>query len=639
MKRLLINSHPALISEFSVELNVGVDINNIKENSSLKVWWHCRINPKHTWQSAVRNRAIEGYGCPYCSGRLVLEEESFGAKFPGLLKEWHPTKNEGLDPFSFSPKSDKYVWWLCAKIHEWRTQIQHRTSGTSGCKACNRISKSIAIRYPEIVKLWHPTKNKNISPNDIMPSSYTKIWWKCLKNPNHEWQLSATSMVKSQGLCRICFSKKQSRHPTLDIFSEELSKQWHPTKNGSLKPSDVYPGSGKKAWWICPNNPQHIWEAVICNRALKGRGCSKCSRAILSPERSLSNKYPIIARQWHPTKNKKLKPSDVSYASAKRVWWQCNKKSSHVWDATITSRTQKNRYKCPFCSGTKITLDNSLEAHFPRVASEWHPIKNGTLKPSEVTKAGRKKVWWQCKKNPDHEWQAQIKNRTILKSGCPKCARENAVFKFQAYLIDTALEHTDFFHVFIINIKNIGKLIKQEKVIEKKLKQAFFRMIYSASITSLETYLSDAFYQTTIKNPLLVEKLLKTSKDFSTRKFSISELLSWERKKDKLIAEYLLFDIVWHNLPKVQNLYKLVLNVSFPENISDVQRSIAIRHDIVHRNGRTKDGKTIRLDKNKLHSLFSTVEEFVKIVDKQMKQRETEPVTAPESQGGEASAG
>src|ERR1035438_6505674 len=31
------------------------------------------------------------------------------------------------------------------------------------------------------------------------------------------------------------------------------------------------------------------------------------------------------------------------------------------------------------------------------------------------------KAWWQCDKDPSHVWEAQIKNRTILKSGCPIC--------------------------------------------------------------------------------------------------------------------------------------------------------------------------------------------------------------------------
>ena len=30
-----------------------------------------------------------------------------------------------------------------------------------------------------------------------------------------------------------------------------LAKEWHPTKNGNLKPGDVSPGSSKKVWWLC----------------------------------------------------------------------------------------------------------------------------------------------------------------------------------------------------------------------------------------------------------------------------------------------------------------------------------------------------------------------------------------------------
>ena len=31
----------------------------------------------------------------------------------------------------------------------------------------------------------------------------------------------------------------------------ELAKEWHPTKNGSLEPTDLTLGSNKKVWWVC----------------------------------------------------------------------------------------------------------------------------------------------------------------------------------------------------------------------------------------------------------------------------------------------------------------------------------------------------------------------------------------------------
>ena len=57
----------------------------------------------------------------------------------------------------------------------------------------------------------------------------------------------------------------------------ELSTQWHPTKNGVLKPEEVSCGSAKKVWWVCPVNCIHSWDASIKSRT-RGRGCPKCAK-------------------------------------------------------------------------------------------------------------------------------------------------------------------------------------------------------------------------------------------------------------------------------------------------------------------------------------------------------------------------
>lgn len=63
----------------------------------------------------------------------------------------------------------------------------------------------------------------------------------------------------------------------LHILCPELSKEWHPTKNGSLTPKDVTPSSDKKVWWLCKKNKSHEWAAQITNRN-NGRGCPYCSK-------------------------------------------------------------------------------------------------------------------------------------------------------------------------------------------------------------------------------------------------------------------------------------------------------------------------------------------------------------------------
>ena len=62
-------------------------------------------------------------------------------------------------------------------------------------------------------------------------------------------------------------------------------------------------------------------------------------------------------------------------------------------------------------------IKNSLLEKFPEIALEWHPTKNGDLKPSTFSCGSNRSVWWKCPKC-GHEWQARIFHR-VKGSGCP----------------------------------------------------------------------------------------------------------------------------------------------------------------------------------------------------------------------------
>jgi hypothetical protein len=128
--------------------------------------------------------------------------------------------------------------------------------------------------------------------------------------------------------------------------------QWHTTKNGKLTPNDVTTGSSKKIWWLC--NEGHEWQTSIKHR-INGSGCPHCFRMkekrvsakLLEKRGSLAVKNPNLSKQWHPTKNGNLMPSDVTAGSNKRVWWRCEK--GHEWAAIVKSRAKGSG--CPYCSG------------------------------------------------------------------------------------------------------------------------------------------------------------------------------------------------------------------------------------------------------------------------------------------------
>jgi len=98
---------------------------------------------------------------------------------------------------------------------------------------------------------------------------------------------------------------KSTTKNNLHISNLPLSKEWHPTKNGSLTPMNVIAGSNKKVWWKCSKG--HEWDAVIYSRNA-GRSCPYCGGKKVNDENCLQTLNPSLSKEWHFTKNDGLTP-------------------------------------------------------------------------------------------------------------------------------------------------------------------------------------------------------------------------------------------------------------------------------------------------------------------------------------------
>ncbi len=133
-------------------------------------------------------------------------------------------------------------------------------------------------------------------------------------------------------------------------------------------------------------------------------------------------KNRTLAKEWHPSKNGKLTPKDVTLISTKNVWWKCEK--GHEWQATVNKRNKKT--KCPYCTNKKVCKGNCLATVNRNLALEWHPTKNYRLTPNDVVGGSKRKVWWICMYG--HEWKAEVvsRNNRYIKNrkgtGCPYCS-------------------------------------------------------------------------------------------------------------------------------------------------------------------------------------------------------------------------
>src|SRR5258708_330549 len=89
--------------------------NEVSSGSKRKAWWLCPNG--HEWQAQIYTIS-KGHGCPSCAGKIVTEQNSLTTKMPHLLVEFHPSKNILL-PNQVSYSSNKKIWWICRKGHEW----------------------------------------------------------------------------------------------------------------------------------------------------------------------------------------------------------------------------------------------------------------------------------------------------------------------------------------------------------------------------------------------------------------------------------------------------------------------------------------------------------------------------------------
>ena len=360
------------------------------------------------WQATVGSR-VSGINCPYPENVRVwkgfndLETYCHLNDMEGLLNEWHPTKNGDLKPSDVAPMSNKSVWWFLPYDDpdtgkhfnfEWESRIYHRTAKKSGCPYLSDVPKAVWKGF-----------------NDL------------------------ETYCKRNGM-------------------EYLLDEWHPTKNGNLRPSDVTPMSNKRIWWFLPyddpatgNHFDFEWNNKICSRVSFKLKCPYLSNhKVWKGFNDLEtycklNGLDNLLDEWHPTKNNGLKPDEIPSGGGKRlVWWKkpyddpiTGKHFEFEWKADLRSRIHDN-CGCPYLSDPVSKVwkgfnDIVTYCHMndmDYLIKEWHPTKNGSLKPSDVSANSGKKVWWLFPYDDpitgahfDFEWEASIFDRVNSKRKCP----------------------------------------------------------------------------------------------------------------------------------------------------------------------------------------------------------------------------
>jgi len=390
-KQPLSVTHPELAKEAD-----GWDPNDFTKGSHRKVKWKCKSG--HTWEAAVKTRALSGNSCPVCSGHVVVAGfNDLESKYPTIAKEAY-----GWDPSTVTPMSGKKVFWRCEKEHITEKRIADKVSGV-GCPICSGHQvligfNDLATTHPELIK-----EADGWNPATITKGHDKKLNWKC--HLGHQWKASAyTRTGKEKTGCPFCAEKRvltgfndlQNRYP--EIAKEAVG--WDP--------ATVHPGSNKALTWKCGLG--HLWKSSPDQRIRRGTNCLVCSNhVLLIGFNDLATTHPHLVLEiagWDPTK--------YGRGSRYRAEWICA--VGHHYTAPISQRTF-NETGCPVCSGRSVLPGfNDLATTHPEIARQavgWDP--------QTVNAGSNKKLRWHCEEG--HEWITQPNDRVGGGKGCPTCAK------------------------------------------------------------------------------------------------------------------------------------------------------------------------------------------------------------------------
>lgn len=370
---------------------------------------------------------------------------------PELVLEVDPLLNPDIVLENLTATSQKALWWRCKSnsAHVWKQRIATRSSSKVGCRFCLLEKENLAVRYPEVAQFWHATKNGDLRPTDVMPGTERKVWWWCPEDVEHDYESSVYSRAVTKTGCSFCGGIKLDTKRSLAVHNPEFAKEWHPFLNGELTPSNVSYGSGLYVWWRCVKDDKHEWQDVVSKRTIKNAECPFCTGYYVTEANSLAGRFPEIAAEWHPTKNRKLwpkvegdwkpvrnrrvpqlerqknrklTPRDVSITSHELAWWKCKINPKHEWQAVVADRV-RNLTGCRYCTNQGVSDDNNLAVVHPNLIKLWHPTRNLPLEPKDVVPGSAVKVWWRCSKAHDHVWKAPVSQVVrARKSGGHGCA-------------------------------------------------------------------------------------------------------------------------------------------------------------------------------------------------------------------------
>ena len=460
LKGKSIRDFPEILKSFHPDLNLKIDILNINLQSKKKYWFLCKNG--HSYFTSMFSRSMShvlrgNEGCIYCpGGKQAWPGESFKDLYPSLVAEIDPKWLERNNIKNLKPGSNKKVTWKCKNNHKFTQRIFSRVNGAK-CPKCygRRYSKSEIRIYCEIKKYYPKTiihkKINNLECDIFVPNlnaiiEYDGFHWH--KN-KIETDQKKTKQLEELGYNVLRIRNKLDQISKNNIYSKKDIIDKNDVNQVFLFLSKLETNKGIRKDLLKYHNFEDWQQKTEFNEMIL-----KVSMVLY--EDSLEKKLPEVKKFWDYEKNYPLTPSDVSYGSKEKCWLKCEKKHSfETVVGRIKSKFGNKSSFCTICSGHKVIHETSFGSRFPQLLNEWDFEKNDEINPFTLPTTIIKDFWWVCSKC-NNSFKQRLANRTIQKSGCPKCAEK----KRKKTMLEVALNRRKKY----MSLRQLKLLLKEKQI-------------------------------------------------------------------------------------------------------------------------------------------------------------------------------
>lgn len=227
----------------------------VTAGSDFRAAWRCgegceHCGTPHEWTARVAHRALNGTGCPLCSGHKTCRCRSLAAMHPELMKQWDWEGNQGIDPYNLACLSNRKASWICAEHGQWDASPNKRVYYGQGCPECGTRRKFgpraagrgfLKDEFPDVYAELHPTKNAGFDIEKLTCGSHKRVWWLCQSRHSrpegcrheHEWETCVQDRCRLRGPagCPFCDGSRVCPCKSLAELQPTLLQYWDAAAN------------------------------------------------------------------------------------------------------------------------------------------------------------------------------------------------------------------------------------------------------------------------------------------------------------------------------------------------------------------------------------------------------------------------